>query len=58
MLFWVGCFYRLHQRRKRLIPIPRDWEESSVERLRLFCLNADQLAGPRRSVQLDVHPDE
>mgnify|MGYP000034056510 CR=1 FL=1 len=21
MLFWVGCFYRLHQRRKRLIPV-------------------------------------
>ena len=21
LLFWVGCFYRLHQRRKRLIPL-------------------------------------
>ena len=21
MLFWVGCFYRLHQRRKHLIPV-------------------------------------
>lgn len=21
MLFWVGVFYRLHQRRKRLIPV-------------------------------------
>lgn len=21
MLFWVGCFYRLHKRRKRLIPV-------------------------------------
>jgi hypothetical protein len=44
--------------RKRLVPIPRDWQESSIERLRLFCLNAEQLGGPRRSVQMDAHPDE
>ena len=44
--------------RKRLVPIPRDWEESSVERLRLFCLNAEQLGGPRRSIQLDAQRED
>lgn len=44
--------------RKRLVPIPRDWEEASLDRLRLFCLAADQLAGPRRAIQLEAVRDD
>jgi hypothetical protein len=35
--------------RRRLAPIPRDWEETSEERLRLFCGAADVLDPARKS---------
>jgi hypothetical protein len=44
--------------RKRLIPIPRDWEEVSAERLGLYCGAAERLAGSRRSRPIDIQSSE
>jgi hypothetical protein len=35
--------------RKRLAPIPRDWEESSTARMRLYCSIAQEMSPTRRS---------
>lgn len=35
--------------RRRLVPIPRDWENASVEKLHLYCGAAEQLDGSRKS---------
>ena len=35
--------------RKRLAPIPRDWEESSDARMRLYCSIAQEMSPARRS---------
>jgi hypothetical protein len=44
--------------RKRLVPIPRYWEDASVERLRLYCNAAELTAGPRRSLETATQPGE
>jgi hypothetical protein len=44
--------------RKRLAPIPRDWEEASVTRLQLYCAAADPISGPRKSGPRDVYRDK
>jgi hypothetical protein len=36
--------------RRRLAPIPRSWEDASVERLHLFCAAAELLDPARKSL--------
>ena len=43
-------------RRKRLAPIPRNWEDASVERLQLYCAAAEPFAPPRRSNPRNIDP--